>query len=75
MENQKRDSKNSNLPKEWRFVHNHPTNFIIGDPSRVITTRNSLRNICGNLAFLSQIEPKNFHEAEFDEYWLLVMQE
>ena len=69
MENQKRDSKNSNLPKEWRFVHNHPTNFIIGDPSRVIATRNSIRNIYRNLAFLSQIELKNFYEAEFNKHW------
>ena len=25
---------NSSLPKEWRFVYNHPTNLIISDPSR-----------------------------------------
>ena len=29
----------------------------------------------GHLAFLSQIEPKNLKEAEFDEFWILVMQE
>ena len=34
-----------------------------------------MRNICGNLAFLSQIEPKNFYEAKFDENWILEMQE
>ena len=72
---QQQNGENSSLPKEWRFVYNHPTNLIIGDPSRGITTRNSLRNICENLAFLSQIEPKNFNEAKFDEYWLLAMQE
>ena len=67
------DGESSSLTKEWRFVHNHPTNLIIGDPSKGVTTRNSLRNICENLAFLSQIEPKNFHEAKFDEHWLLTM--
>ena len=69
------DGDNSTLSKEWRYIHNHPTSLIIGDISKGVTTRNSLRNICGNLAFLSQIEPKNFREAEFDEHWLLAMQD
>ena len=34
LETQKQDGDNSNLPKEWKFVHNHPTNLIIGDPSK-----------------------------------------
>ena len=29
LEAQKQDCGNSNLSKEWRFVHNHPTNLII----------------------------------------------
>ena len=53
LEDQKQDDENSSLPKEWRFVHNHPTNLIIGDPSIGVTTRNSIKNICENLAFLS----------------------
>ena len=69
------DGESSSLPKEWRFVHNHPTNLIIGDLSRGGTTKNSIRNIYKNLIFLSQIEPKNFYEAEFDEHWLLAIQE
>ena len=69
------DGESSSLPKEWRFIHNHPTNLITGDPSKGVTSRNFLRNICENLAFLSQIESKNFNEAEFDEHWLLAMQE
>ena len=68
METQILNDENSNLPKEWRYVHNHPSNLIIGDPSKGVTIRNSLRNICENIAFLSQIEPKNFHEAEFDKH-------
>ena len=43
LENQKQDGENSNLPKEWRFVHNHLTNLIICDPSRGVTTINSIR--------------------------------
>ena len=53
LEDQKHDGENSSLSKEWRFIHNHPTNLIIGDSSRGVTTRNSIRNICRNLAFLS----------------------
>ena len=72
MESQTQDG--SNLPKEWRYVHNHPTSLIIGDPSKGVTTE-TLLNMCKNLVFLSQIEPKNIHEAEFNEHWLLAMQE
>ena len=46
LENQKQDGENSNISKEWRFVYNHPTNLITGDPSRRVTIRNSIRNIC-----------------------------
>ena len=53
METQLQDGKNSNLPKEWRYIHNHPTNLIIGDPSKGATTRNSLRNICANLVLFT----------------------
>ena len=66
------DGENSSLPKKWR---NHPTSLIISNPSKGVTTRNALRNICENLVFLSQIELKNFLQTEFDEHWLLAMQE
>ena len=65
----------SNLPRDFRFVHNHPIDLILGDPSQGVRTRNSLRNLVSNLAFLSQIEPKNIKEAECDSSWLLAMQE
>ena len=53
MKTRMQDSESSNLPKEWRYVHNHPTSLIIGDPSKGVTTRNSLKNIYRNLTFLS----------------------
>ena len=29
---QEQPQDTSNLPKEWRYVHNHPKELIIGDP-------------------------------------------
>ena len=52
-----------------------PKDLIIGDAAEGIKTRSSIRNICGNLAFISQIEPNFFFEAENDENWILAMQE
>ena len=63
------------LPKEWKFVTNHPQDEIIGNPSSGVRTRSSLRNICNNLAFISQIKPKNINDALDDENWMIAMQE
>lgn len=58
---------NPSLLKELRFVHSHPKELIINDPSKGITTRASTRNHLNNCAFISQIESKNFKEAEFKQ--------
>ncbi|KAH9696622.1 hypothetical protein KPL71_023234 [Citrus sinensis] len=63
------------LPKEWRYVSSHPKDVILGDHSRGITTRSSLRNTCEHNAFISQIEPKSFEDAENYESWIMAMQE
>ena len=63
------------LPKEWKFVTNHPQDQIIGHPSIGVRTRFSLRNIYNNLAFISQIEPKKLNDAIIDENWVISMQE
>ena len=46
---------------------NHPQNQIISNPSSGVRTRSSLRNIYNNIAFISQIEPKNINDAIVDE--------
>ena len=73
--NQEEGGNNDDFPREWKFVHNHLRDLILGDPSKDIETCSSLKNICSNLAILSQIEPKNFHEAEFHEHWMIAMHE
>ena len=61
------------LPQEWRFANHHPQELILGNPGERVHTRSSLRNIVNHFAFLSQLEPKNIHEAELDESWVLAM--
>ena len=50
------------FPKEWKFVINHPQDQIISNPSSGVRTRFSLRNICNNVAIISQIQPKNIND-------------
>lgn len=69
------EGNSKTLPKDWKFVQSHPKDLILGDPSQGVKTRSSLRNFCNNSAFISQIEPKNFKDAENDENWILAMQE
>jgi len=66
---------NVDFPKEWRTSRYHPLDNIIGDISKEVTTRHSLKYACNNMAFVSLIEPKNINEAIIDEHWIIVMQE
>ncbi|XP_059632627.1 uncharacterized protein LOC132275215 [Cornus florida] len=68
-------SQHKTTPNEWKLVHNYPIDQVIGDPSKGVSTRSQLRNICNFVTFVSQFEPKNIHEAENDESWLLAIQE
>ncbi|PKA48628.1 hypothetical protein AXF42_Ash021730 [Apostasia shenzhenica] len=47
----------------------------MGNPSQGVRTRASFRNEVTHSAFISQIEPILFEEAEKDEFWILAMQE
>ncbi|PKA63291.1 Retrovirus-related Pol polyprotein from transposon TNT 1-94 [Apostasia shenzhenica] len=64
-----------NLPLEWKYKKAHPPKLIIGDPSQGVRTRASFQDEVTHSAFISQIEPKSFEEAEKDEFWILAMQE
>ena len=52
----------------------HPQDLIIRDTTQGVTIRSKLKSIV-NLAFFSQIEPKNINDALNDEFWVLPMQE
>ena len=62
------------LPKDWQFKKAHPQDLIIGDTTKGVTTHSKLKSIV-NLAFISQIKPKNVNDALNDEFWVLAMQE
>ena len=66
---------NDALPREWKTSRDHPLDNIIGDISKGVTTRHSLKDLCNNMAFVSMIEPKNIKEAIVDDNWIIAMQE
>ncbi|KAH9671187.1 Integrase catalytic domain-containing protein [Citrus sinensis] len=79
-EEQQEEASNDNqedAPHGIQEEHHEETNAEQneGDPSRGVTTRSSLRNTCEHAAFISQIEPKSFANAENDESWIMTMQE
>ena len=57
------------------FANCHPKENIIRTTDAGIRTRSSLNNIMNHCAFISQMEPKAFKDAEHDEHWIMAMQE
>ncbi|GAV62791.1 hypothetical protein CFOL_v3_06314 [Cephalotus follicularis] len=50
-------------------------NEVIGNPTEGVRTRSTLREYCDNVAFISNIEPKNVLDALNDDCWIVAMQE
>ena len=69
-----RPSLKDDLPKDWQFKKAHPQELIISNTTKGVTTRSKLKSFV-NLAFISQIEPKNINDALCDEFWVLAKQE
>nr|XP_004516438.1 uncharacterized protein LOC101489517 [Cicer arietinum] len=67
--------REDDLPKEWKFTKNHPIDNIIGEISKGVSTRKSLREFCNFTVFVSQIQPKNIKEALMDHDWIVAMKE
>ncbi|KAJ4810455.1 Pol [Rhynchospora pubera] len=62
-------------PEVLREVSSHPLTNVIGDPREGVRTRSSLHQTIGHCAFVSQLEPKSFKEANVDPNWIVAMQE
>lgn len=58
------------LPKEWKFVSNHPRDQIIGNPFIGVMVING-----NNLTFISQMELKNWNDTIIDKSWVIEIQE
>ena len=71
----RKEDQHEDLLKTWKFVRDHPIDQVIGDPIQGVRTRDAFKDICEYATFISQLEPKNFKEAENDESWILAMQE
>ena len=59
--------------KIWKFVRDHPTDQVIGDPIQGVRTRGALKDTCKYAAYISQMEPKNFKEAKHEKSKILAM--
>nr|GFA44373.1 hypothetical protein [Tanacetum cinerariifolium] len=58
--------------------YDHPLEQVIGEPSRLVLTRNQLRsdgNMCMYALTVSTMEPKNVKEAMTDPEWIESLQE
>ncbi|KAJ1686716.1 hypothetical protein LUZ63_018106 [Rhynchospora breviuscula] len=62
-------------PEMLREVSSHPLSNVIGDPREGVRTRSGLNQMIGYCAFVSQLEPKSFKEANVDPNWIVAMQE
>ncbi|GMI84085.1 hypothetical protein HRI_002077800 [Hibiscus trionum] len=65
------EEREVSYPRELNYVKGGE---ILGDPSKGVTTRSSLK-LMNHVAFISCIEPKNIKEALKDDFWILAMQE
>ena len=65
------------LPKEWRFMKNHPSSNILGSPGDALKMRSAYRQVIENylLALISHVEPRNVDEALVDDSWIQAMHE
>nr|GFB89414.1 hypothetical protein [Tanacetum cinerariifolium] len=80
---QNMDSSNMHMfyqpyPHEFQWTKDHPLEQVIGEPSRLILTRNQLQSdgdMCMYALSVSTMEPNNVKEAMTDPTWIDSMQE
>nr|GFA27536.1 hypothetical protein [Tanacetum cinerariifolium] len=60
-------------PHEFQWTKDHPLEQVIGEPSRLVLTRNQLRSdgdMCMYALLVSTMEPKNVKEGMTDPAWI-----
>ena len=72
-ENERSIQSTSIIPS--RLLKNHTLDNVIGDITSGVMTRKQVQNLCAHYSFVSQIEPKNFLEAETKSEWIETIQE
>jgi transposase InsO family protein len=53
----------------------HPTDNILGDINKGVSTRSRIANFCEHYSFVSSLEPLRVEEALNDPDWVMAMQE
>jgi Integrase core domain len=61
-------------PENLREVSSHPLSNIIGNPREGVRTRSGVNLMIAHCAFISQIEPTKFEQANIDPDWIITMQ-
>ena len=54
-------------------MRDHLIDQVIGDPIQGVRTKRALKETCKYAVYISQLEPKNFKEAENKKSWILAM--
>ena len=67
---QRKENQHKDLPKTQKFIRDYLMDQVIGHPIQDVRTKRALRKTCEYIAYISQIEPKSFKEAEHDESWI-----
>ena len=70
---QTKEDQHDDLPKTWKYVRDHSIDQVIDDPIQGVRTKGALKETCEYAAYISQLEPKNFKEAENEKSWILAM--
>lgn len=63
------------LLREWQYISNHPQEFIVGDSSLAVKTRNSFKEKINHTTFISLMESTYVLEVISNEFQVKAMQE
>jgi Reverse transcriptase (RNA-dependent DNA polymerase) len=57
-----------------REISSHPLSNVIGNPREGVRTRSGVNLMIAHCAFVSQIEPTKFEQANMDPDWIIAIQ-